>query len=95
MRWSVTVEDVDNVDLTFRVSGGGFSDATRPTFGQGPDQLIPVYRYDAEDMVGTSGVLEQPGRRVEGILLPPRSIPNEAGSLPPSARRWAGRCWRR
>ncbi len=70
VRWTVTAEDVPAVSLTFRAEGGGYSDATRPTFGFGPDQLVPVYRYDARDIVGTSGVLEEPGRRVEAIALP-------------------------
>lgn len=72
VRWEVQVEDVTFADLTFRASGGDFSDATKPTFGQGPDQLIPVYRYDAQDIVGTSGVLEEPGSQVEAVLLPPQ-----------------------
>ncbi len=70
IRWEVTVEDVPTVNLTFRVEGGGFSDATKPTLGIGPDNRIPVYRYDAEDFVGTSGVLDEAGRRVEAVLLP-------------------------
>lgn len=71
VRWQATVQDVSNADLTFRVNGGGFSDATKPSFGVGPDQLIPVYRYDAQDFVGTSGVVDGPGRSVEAVLLPP------------------------
>jgi uncharacterized protein YfaS (alpha-2-macroglobulin family) len=70
VRWPVTVNDDLDADLTFRVSGGGFSDATKPRSGQGPDRLIPIYRYDAEDVVGTSGVLNEAGRRVEALLLP-------------------------
>ncbi|MCA9977419.1 MAG: hypothetical protein KC413_16785, partial [Anaerolineales bacterium] len=70
VRWNVTVADVEFADLTFRASGAGYRDATKPSFGIGPDQLIPVYRYDAEDVVGTSGVLEEADRRVEAILLP-------------------------
>lgn len=72
VRWEVTVDDVSYADLTFRAEGGEYSDATKPTFGEGPNQLIPVYRYDAEDLVGTSGVLEEAGRRVEAILVPPQ-----------------------
>lgn len=71
VRWNVIVDDVEFADLTFRVSGGGYRDVTKPGFGVGPDQLVPVYRYDAEDVVGTSGVLDEAGRRVEAILLPP------------------------
>lgn len=70
VRWPVTVDDVAFADLTFRVEGGGYSDATKPTFGVGPDNLIPVYRYSAPDNAGTSGVLDEAGRRVEAILLP-------------------------
>jgi uncharacterized protein YfaS (alpha-2-macroglobulin family) len=70
VQWQVLVNDVESVDLTFRVEGGGFQDATKPSFGQGPDNLIPVYRYDSEDIVGTSGVLDEAGRRVEAVLLP-------------------------
>src|SRR5690606_37557669 len=33
VRWQVTVEDVTYADLTFRAEGGGYSDATKPTFG--------------------------------------------------------------
>lgn len=70
VRWEVTVEDVEFADLTFRVEGDGYSDATKPTFGVGPDNVVPVYRYDGEDIVGTSGVLQEAGRRVEAVLLP-------------------------
>ncbi|MCA9982438.1 MAG: hypothetical protein KDD89_16460, partial [Anaerolineales bacterium] len=48
-----------------------YSDATKPTFGFGDEQLIPIYRYNAEDIVGTSGVLtSDDSRRVEAVLLP-------------------------
>ncbi|MCB9420546.1 MAG: Ig-like domain-containing protein [Ardenticatenaceae bacterium] len=70
VQWQATVDDVPFADLTFRVEGGGYSDATKPTFGEGPDQLIPVYRYTGQDVVGTSGLLYSPGRRVEAVLLP-------------------------
>jgi uncharacterized protein YfaS (alpha-2-macroglobulin family) len=80
VRWQVTVDDVESADLTFRVEGGGYQDATKPTLGQGPDNRIPVYRYDAEDVVGTAGVLAEAGRRVEAILLPP-AIDTRRGSV--------------
>ncbi|MCP4428526.1 MAG: alpha-2-macroglobulin, partial [Chloroflexi bacterium] len=69
VRWPVTVDNVASVDLTFRVEGGGYSDASKPTFGDGGD--IPVYRYNADDVVATAGQLDENGRRVEAILLPP------------------------
>jgi uncharacterized protein YfaS (alpha-2-macroglobulin family) len=80
VQWQSLVNDVEFVDLTFRASGGGFADATKPTFGEGPDKLIPVYRYDAEDLVGTSGMLSEAGRRVEAILLPP-GVDTRAGEV--------------
>ncbi|MCP5099689.1 MAG: hypothetical protein GY943_29400 [Chloroflexi bacterium] len=70
VQWEVLVQDVSFVDLTFRVEGGGYADATRPSFGVGPNNQIPVYRYNAADTVATSGVLDEAGRRVEAILLP-------------------------
>ena len=76
VRWEVTVDNVEYVDLTFRVEAEAYSDATKPTFGVGPDQLIPVYRFNAEDIVGTAGVLEALGRRVEAALLPANLDPS-------------------
>lgn len=70
VRWPVTVADVEFADLTFRAEAGDYRDATKPSFGVGPEKLIPVYRYDAPDTVGTSGVIEEAGRRVEAALLP-------------------------
>ncbi len=77
VRWNTAVNDAQFVDgqafadLTFRVSGGGYTDATKPTFGVGPDNLIPIYRYNAQDITGTSGELNAQGSRVEAVLLPP------------------------
>ncbi len=69
VRWPVTVGNVAGVDLTFRVEGGEYSDASKPTFGDGGD--IPVYRYTGDDVVATAGQLDEVGNRVEAILLPP------------------------
>ena len=70
VRWNVTVDDVETADLTFRVEGGDFSDASKPTVGVGPDALLPVYRYDGRDFVATAGELDEEGRRVEAVVLP-------------------------
>ena len=70
VRWEVTVDDVPAADLTFRVEGGGFSDASKPTIGSVDDGLLPVYRYDGRDFVATAGELDGDGRRVEAIVLP-------------------------
>jgi uncharacterized protein YfaS (alpha-2-macroglobulin family) len=77
VRWATAVADVEFVDgqafadLTFRVEGGDYSDATKPSFGEGPDNLIPIVRYNALDVVGSSGQLDEAGRIVEAVLLPP------------------------
>ena len=69
VRWPVFIEDVDEVDLTFRVESADYNDASKPTVSQG--QPIPVYRYDAEDIVATAGVLDEENRQVEAVILPP------------------------
>ncbi len=68
--WPVTVEDVIAADLTFRVEGGDYSDASKPTMGVGDDALLPIYRYDGRDFVATAGELDEAGRRVEALILP-------------------------
>ncbi|MBN2471904.1 MAG: Ig-like domain-containing protein, partial [Anaerolineae bacterium] len=72
--WVVTVEDVENVDLTFYASGdeGAFTDASKPGLGQGDDRLLPVYRYEAPEVVGTGGMIAEPGSVTEAISLPRR-----------------------
>ncbi|MCA9997543.1 MAG: hypothetical protein KDE56_17410, partial [Anaerolineales bacterium] len=70
VQWQVVVDDVEFADLTFRVAGGDYRDASKPTLGVGPNQLIPVYRYTGQDVVGAAGVLDEADRRVEAILLP-------------------------
>ncbi len=80
VRWTAVVQDSSFANLTFRVEGGGFSDATKPTFGEGEENLIPIYRYSAEDVVGTSGVLDGAGQRVEAILLP-QNMDRHQGSV--------------
>ncbi|HSH01683.1 MAG TPA: Ig-like domain-containing protein [Anaerolineae bacterium] len=71
VRWPVRVADVKQVSLIFRAQSPEYQDATRPSFGVGPNNNIPVYRFSAEDMVGTAGIVPELGRRVEAVLLPP------------------------
>src|SRR5690606_23764344 len=56
--WNVTAGDAAAADLTFTVEGGGLRDASKPTLGQPPDQLLPIYNYSAPETVGTAGQLE-------------------------------------
>ena len=68
--WPVTVQDLPTADVTFRVTGGDLSDASKPTMGVGPEALLPIYRYDGRDFVATAGELDAAGRRVEALVLP-------------------------
>ena len=72
--WMVTVEDADNVDLTFYANGndGAYTDASKPPLGQGDDRLLPVYRYEVPETVGTGGMIDDAGTRTEAIALPRR-----------------------
>jgi len=70
--WPVTVEDVQAVEAVFYVASQDetYTDASRPTLGQGDDQLLPVYRYEVQETASTSGVLREEGQRLEAISLP-------------------------
>lgn len=82
VRWTVALKDLDVqfVDLTFIAQNQLYNDASKPTLGVGDEQLIPVYRYNAEDVVATSGVIAADGQRVEAILLP-EGVDQTAGSF--------------
>jgi len=70
--WDVTVEDVSSIELIFTANGndGQFTDAARPRDAQ--DGIIPVYKYEAPETVGTGGTLTEAGARVENIVIPRR-----------------------
>jgi uncharacterized protein YfaS (alpha-2-macroglobulin family) len=72
--WKATVEDVENVELIYfaNANDGKFTDASRPPLGQGENQLLPVYKYEAPETVGTAGVVREGGSRTEAIVLPKR-----------------------
>ncbi len=72
VEWPVLVDDARAVDLTFFVSSadGVYSDASKPPLGQGEARLLPVYRYEAPETVGTGGLLREGGSRTEAIALP-------------------------
>lgn len=74
INWPVTINDVAHLDVTFFANGddGEYTDASKPPLGQGDDRLIPVYKYEAPDTVGTAGVMREPGSRTEAIALPQR-----------------------
>jgi uncharacterized protein YfaS (alpha-2-macroglobulin family) len=72
VEWTGTVEDVTNIDLTFFANGnnGAYTDASKPPLGQGDNQLLPVYKYEAPETVGTGGLLREAGSVTEVITLP-------------------------
>lgn len=72
VNWDVRILDVPAVDLTFFANGndGEFTDATKPTLGQGEDNLLPVYKYEVPETVGTGGFLTEGGSRSEIVALP-------------------------
>lgn len=72
--WPLTISDVANLDLTFFANGGdgAFTDASKPPLGLGDDRLLPVYRYEVPETVGTGGLLREAGERTEAISLPQR-----------------------
>ncbi len=74
--WPVTVEATDWVDLTFRVESvdGAYADASKPPVGRGPNQQLPVYRYSAPDIVGTSGMLSVAGTKTELLAIPQQMV---------------------
>ncbi|MBK9124523.1 MAG: Ig-like domain-containing protein [Chloroflexi bacterium] len=77
--WDVVAGQSESVDLIFAaVADSGLQDAVKPRLGE--STTIPVYRYTARDIVGTSGVLFEPGVRVEQIALP-TDLPIDDGAL--------------
>ena len=74
--WDVRVEeDASRVDLVFNAEGVAangeeFQDASRPPLGTLESHGIPVYRYEARETVGTSGLMTSGGTLLEAISLP-------------------------
>jgi len=78
--WEASVpEDSSRVDLVFRVQGGEYSDASRPTLAKLEGQGLPVYRYMMPEPISVSGILNTAGARSAAILLPNR--PGQQGEL--------------
>jgi uncharacterized protein YfaS (alpha-2-macroglobulin family) len=73
VEWPAVVDsNVEWVDLVFRAEGGGLSDASKPPLGDpAHSQMLPVYRYEVPEIVGTAGQLVGEEARLEGIALSP------------------------
>lgn len=80
--WNATILDVDSVAPKFAVVSHDRknSDASISPVSQDEDGNLPVYRYEAQETVGTAGALMAGGRRVEAVLLP-RDSEVRSGSL--------------
>ena len=80
--WNATILDVDSVAPRFAVLSHDrkYSDASISPVSQDEDGNLPVYRYEAQETVGTAGALMAGGRRVEAVLLP-RDSDVHTGSL--------------
>ena len=76
VNWVFEVQDVEFIDATFYANAGdgAYTDASKPTLGQGEDLTLPVYKYVVPETVGTAGTLYGPdaGSRIESIVLPQR-----------------------
>ena len=74
--WNTSVNpDATRVDLVMSAkgvstSGEEYLDASRPPQGTLDQQGIPVYRYEAHETQGTSGMMVDAGDLVEAIWLP-------------------------
>lgn len=75
VEWWGTIENVTAADLIFSAEGGGFSDATRPVWGD-----LPVLRYTAPQTFGTAGTMDAGGERLELVSLP-RTFDSSGGNL--------------
>ncbi len=60
---SVTPSNAETLALAFTATGGGYRD--------GISVELPLYRYVMPDVIGTAGVLDEAGTRLETVLVPP------------------------
>jgi uncharacterized protein YfaS (alpha-2-macroglobulin family) len=74
--WWGSVQDVANVDLTFRVQAGEMHDTAQP-----PEGPLPVLRYPLRQSFHTSGSLEGSSDQTELVSLPPGGTLNNGGQL--------------
>lgn len=79
VNWRIRALDVEAVDLTFFASGndGQFTDASKPPSGRIGDRMIPVYRYEVRETVGTAGLLREEDSRTELVAFPRRFEANQ------------------
>ena len=62
---SVVESSAEALALTFSATGGGYADAVSVE--------VPLHRYVMPDVLGTSGVLDEAGVRLETVPVPPEA----------------------
>ncbi|HFB52368.1 MAG TPA: alpha-2-macroglobulin, partial [Anaerolineae bacterium] len=67
--YPVKIGLADEAVLRFGAKGGGYEDAVEIT--------LPVYRHSTPETVGTAGVLNADGARLEGVALPQKFDPTQ------------------
>jgi len=77
--WTVSVAQTsaETLPLLFSVEGGGYQDTAYPPVGGAAG--LPLRRYVSPDVVGTAGVLDAAGTRLEAVIVPPDA--GEASAL--------------
>ena len=70
--WTVTVQDAASSEITMTAAAGGLQDSAQPGLQTAQGGGIPILHYVAPETVATAGDLDQPGRKLEVIALPPR-----------------------
>ncbi len=71
VNWQINIPlSSERVDLVFSAGGGQYSDSAAPTVGTLDHQGLPVYRYEAPEVVGSSGEVDGDSSRTELIYLP-------------------------
>jgi uncharacterized protein YfaS (alpha-2-macroglobulin family) len=70
--WRATVDEVEQVRLSFVADAGDFNDGSISPVSEDDEGNLPVYRYEVPETVGTAGVLDTAGSTVETIMLPRR-----------------------
>jgi uncharacterized protein YfaS (alpha-2-macroglobulin family) len=67
--WQVTVGNVDQVVIRASVEAGQYGDALELT--------LPAYHYSTPEVTATAGQLDEPGERLEAVVLPQQFDPTQ------------------
>lgn len=67
IEWALSVaqSSAETLSLAFTATGGGYRDAASVE--------LPLHRYVMPDAIGTAGMLDEAGTRIETVLIPPEA----------------------